>query len=75
MSPDVVGTFYADEATVAGSDGNEELLVTSDVSGTAGTAAGDVPPVGSVIDTYILWSIAARRTSTLRSPRRHPAGT
>ena len=52
MNPDVVGTFNADEATVAGSYGNEELLVTSDISGIAGTAAGNVPPVGSVIDTY-----------------------
>jgi hypothetical protein len=47
-----VGTFDADESTKAnlyGAD-NELLLVTNDLSGTAGTATGDTPPVGSVID-------------------------
>lgn len=50
----VVGSFDADVANSADGFGgaNQELLVTSDVSGTTGTAAGDVPPVGSVIDTY-----------------------
>ncbi len=53
-SQQVVGAFYADESNsvdIAG-DSNTELLVTSDLSGAPGTAAGDVPPVGSVIDTY-----------------------
>jgi hypothetical protein len=52
--PDVVGTFEADESTSSDGfgDTNQELLVTSDVSGTAGTAAGDTPPVGSVFDFY-----------------------
>jgi hypothetical protein len=50
-----LGTFDADEANVSGDtlgETNQELLVTDDLSGTAGTAAGDTPPVGSVIDTY-----------------------
>jgi hypothetical protein len=55
----VLGTFYADVAN--GSDGlggtSQELLVIPDplgtvTTGTVGTAAGDVPPVGSVFDTY-----------------------
>lgn len=50
----MVGSVEADVSN--GADGfggtSQELLVTSDVSGTAGTAAGDVPTVGSVIDTY-----------------------
>lgn len=32
----------------------QTLLVTSDVSGTPGTAAADVPPVGSVIETITI---------------------
>jgi hypothetical protein len=51
------GTFHADESTATDllGDTNQELLVTSDGSdSTVGTAAGDVPPVGSVIDTYTL---------------------
>jgi hypothetical protein len=47
-----VGSFTADvtpTADVAGTH-TEAALVTSDVSGTAGTAAGDVPPVGSVFN-------------------------
>jgi hypothetical protein len=50
----VVGTFDADESNsvdIAG-DTNTELLVTQDLSGIVGTAAGDTPAVGSVIDTY-----------------------
>ena len=50
----VVGTFYADESNsidVTG-DTNTALLVTSDGTGTVGTAAGDIPAVGSVIDNY-----------------------
>lgn len=52
----VVGKFDAYEATTSGvffRGTNEEILVTSDVSGTTGTAAGDVPPVGSVLDTFM----------------------
>ena len=51
----VVGTFDADESTTSGvffRGTNDEILVTSDVSGTTGTGAGDVPPVGSVLDTF-----------------------
>ncbi|HUB56506.1 MAG TPA: hypothetical protein VMB04_15230 [Mycobacterium sp.] len=66
--PDVVGTFDADEAIVAGSYGNQELLVTSDVSGTVGTAAGDVPPVGSVFDTESLGPFGSELYSALASP-------
>lgn len=51
-----VGYFDADESNSTDIDGdtNTELLVTSDVpgTGTVGTAAGDVPAAGSVIDTY-----------------------
>ena len=52
----VVGTFDADQTASSDAFGgtNEELLVTSDLSGTAGTGAGDVPPVGSVLDTFTL---------------------
>jgi hypothetical protein len=50
-----VGTFDADVTTSSGTPSygtsTESLLVTSDVSGTTGTGAGDVPPVGSVIET------------------------
>lgn len=48
-----VGTFDADESTQPSLYGaaNELLLVTKDLTGTAGTTAGDIPPVGSVIDT------------------------
>ena len=47
-----VGTFDADESTNPSLYGaaNELLLVTKDLSGTAGTATGDTPPVGSEID-------------------------
>ncbi len=50
----VVGTFDADVNTSSTSLGvtDEALLVTSDGTGTAGTAAGDIPPVGSVFDAY-----------------------
>lgn len=55
-----VGTFYADEANVTGDtlgETNQELLVIPNptdpaTTGTVGIAAGDTPPVGSVIDTY-----------------------
>ena len=53
-SPNVVGTFDADVTTTLSSrtgDQSETLLVTADVSGTPGTAVGDVPLPGSVIDT------------------------
>jgi hypothetical protein len=47
-----VGTFDAFETNTKDAIGTytEELLVTQDVSGTPGTAAGDVPPVGSVFN-------------------------
>jgi hypothetical protein len=50
----VVGTFDADESnsTDISGDTNTELLVTQDLSGTVGTAAGDTPAVNSIIDTY-----------------------
>jgi hypothetical protein len=59
-SKQVVGTFYADESNSidVANDTNTELLVIPDPSGdpatfgTVGTAAGDIPQVGSVIDTY-----------------------
>jgi hypothetical protein len=50
----VAGSFDADVSTSGDSYGDIErtILVTSDVSGTTGTAAGDTPPVGSVFDTF-----------------------
>jgi hypothetical protein len=47
-----VGTFDADESSSPSLYGaaNQLLLVTKDLSGTAGTATGDTPPVGSVFD-------------------------
>jgi len=53
----VVGKFEGYESTSSGVffDGTtEEILVTSDISGTPGTAAGDVPPVGSVLATFMI---------------------
>ena len=52
-SSDVVGTFDADVTTTVNraGDQSETLLATADVSGTPGTAPGDVPLPGSVIDT------------------------
>jgi hypothetical protein len=49
-----VGTFEGDESTSSDGfgDTNQEMLVTSDDTGTVGTAAGDTPPVGSVFDYY-----------------------
>jgi hypothetical protein len=54
----VLGTFDADETTTLDMYGNttQTLLVTSDVTGTSGTAVGEVPPVGSVIVTDTLGS-------------------
>jgi hypothetical protein len=51
-----VGTFAGDEATTTDMAGTytEAVLVTKDLTGTAGTAAGDVPPVGSVFNTMNL---------------------
>ncbi|MBV8293673.1 MAG: hypothetical protein JOY55_18025, partial [Mycobacterium sp.] len=48
------GTFDADVSTAEDSFGDidKAILVTSDVSGTTGTGAGDVPPVGSVVDIF-----------------------
>jgi hypothetical protein len=48
-----VGTFDAEESTQPSLYGaaHELVLVTKDLSGTVGTAAGDTPPVGSVIDS------------------------
>jgi hypothetical protein len=50
----VVGTFDADETKSLETDGdtNEVLLVTHDLTGTVGTAAGDTPAVGSMYDMY-----------------------
>jgi hypothetical protein len=57
----VVGKFDAlegntNEASLLGGT-NEELLVTSDVSGNVGTTAGDTPPVDSVIDIYNYYGV------------------
>jgi hypothetical protein len=50
----VTGTFDADESNSSdiSGDTNTELLVTQDLTGPIGTAAGDAPAVGSIIDTY-----------------------
>lgn len=45
----IIDTDVTTDAYAYG-DPDEAFVVTSDVSGTAGTAAGDVPPVGSVFD-------------------------
>ena len=49
-----VGTFDALESNSIDINGdtNTVLLVTSDGTGTVGTAAGDIPAVGSVLDNY-----------------------
>jgi hypothetical protein len=49
-----VGTFEADVTNTSDTLGNytEALVVTQDVSGTPGTAEGDVLPVGSVINAF-----------------------
>lgn len=60
----VVGQFDALEgntysATLLGGT-NQELLVTSDVTTNVGTAAGDTPPVGSVLDIYNFYGLLNR---------------
>jgi hypothetical protein len=53
-----VGTFHAAETTSPAMITNNEaqtLLVTDVDSGTTGTEPGDVPPVGSVFDTFDLF--------------------
>jgi len=53
-SGNVLGTFDAVQTNTADTWGNysEELLVTQDLTGNAGTAPGDVPPVGSVFNDF-----------------------
>ncbi len=53
-SGNVVGTFDAVQTDTGDTWGNysEELLVTQDLTGTAGTAPGDVPPVDSVFNAF-----------------------
>ena len=50
----LVGQFDATETNTLDTFGNytEELLVTQDVSGIAGTQPGDVPPVGSLFNVF-----------------------
>jgi hypothetical protein len=52
----VLGTFDADETRTVDlfGDSTQALLVTQDLTGSPGTAAGDVLPVGSVIETVSL---------------------
>ena len=77
----MVGTFDADESTTSGiffGDTNAELLVTSRrVTGTVGTAAGDVPPVGSVLGHLQLTLMSGLDTliPTVQPLRLRPAGT
>jgi hypothetical protein len=54
-----VGTFNADEATTTDEFGTvtQAVLVTKDVSGTPGAAAGDIPTVGSVFNTVTLGDV------------------
>jgi hypothetical protein len=49
-----VGTVGADVDATADTFGNsnELILITSDPTGPVGTAAGDLPPVGSIFDTF-----------------------
>jgi hypothetical protein len=53
-SGNVVGTFAAVQTDTGDRFGNysEELLVTQDLTGTPGTAPGDVPPVNSVFNDF-----------------------
>jgi len=53
-SGDVVGSFDAVQTNTGDTFGNytEQLLVTQDLSGTQGTAPGDVPTVGSVYNIF-----------------------
>jgi hypothetical protein len=50
----VTGTFDGDVTNTSDIFGNdtEEILVTQDVSGTVGTAAGDTPAVGSIYNVF-----------------------
>ena len=50
----VVGSFSALQSTLAGIGTSRELLVTDVLSGTAGTAAGQIPPKGSVINSWTI---------------------
>ena len=56
FNDDGAGTFTAVETTTRDGFGfsSQALLVTADTAGTAGTGAGDVPPVGSVFNTLAL---------------------
>ncbi len=69
-----VGSFDADVATQLDMYGihSQSLLVTAVTGGTAGTAAGDVPPVGSVIDYVYLGNTGF---GTAYSARPSSAGT
>ncbi len=53
-SHDVIGTFDAVQTNTGDTFGNytEQLLVTQDLSGTQGTAPGDVPTVGSIYNIF-----------------------
>jgi hypothetical protein len=55
----VVGSFEALKTTTSDLAGSytQALLVTQDVSGTPGTALGDVPNVGSVYNTFTIGGI------------------
>jgi hypothetical protein len=55
----VVGSFEALKTTTSDAAGSytQALLVTQDLSGTPGTAAGDVPNVGSVYNTFTIGGI------------------
>lgn len=69
-----VGSFDADVATQLDMYGihSQSLLVTKVTGGTAGTGAGDVPPVGSVIDYVYLGNTGF---GTAYSARPSSAGT
>lgn len=65
-----VGTFEADESTNSSLYGaaNQLLLVTKDLTGTVGTATGNTPPVGSVINIADYGNGYERIYSDLTSP-------
>ena len=65
-----VGTFEADESTNSSLFGaaNQLLLVTKDLTGTVGTATGDTPTVGSVINIADYGNGYERIYSDLASP-------
>ncbi len=64
-----VGTFTARESVTQVGDHHDEFLVLQDMSGSPGTADGDVPAPGSIIDIS-----ASGNTETIYSALTSPSG-